>query len=414
MTKKGKSGSIPWRLVLFAGLGYFVDLFDTFLVPILRAESLGDLGVPEALSLGVYVNIMNWQFAGQVLGAILVWGPLADTKGRKKALLLSILIYSFGNIATAFVPNTFCYAAARFISGIGLGGEFGAAITLISEMLPGKHQGRDRSIAMMVTTILGVFGVIAAGSMANSGMNWRTVFVISGIMGLLLFALRIRFQESLVFLQQQENKKVKTKDIFKHVLSWPSWLKFVACVLIGAPTFYVIGLLIPAAPEFARALGMTETPNTSTGMIYLYVGISLGGLGCGYLSKWIDSRKYSLVVFHLIIAGAIASCFFLPPKTASEFYVRCIYIGFGLGYWANLVTNAAEQFPTKVRGTVVIAVPNLVRFLLLPISTLFLALKPHIGFIDAAIVVGSICSVLGILSTLALPDGMKKDLTASH
>jgi hypothetical protein len=181
---------------------------------------------------------------------------------------------------------------------------------------------------------------------------------------------------------------------------------------MGIPSFLYNGLLIPGAPEFAKALGMTtDLPNGAMGMIYLYLGTSVGDIGCGLTSKWIGSRKYAIFIYHLIVAASAASCFLFPPKTSFDFYTRCVGIGVGLGYWGNLVTNAAEQFPTKVRGTVAIAVPNLVRVLLLPISTSFLALKSNVGFFNAAIIVGIVCSALGIISTLSLPDGIRANLS---
>jgi putative MFS transporter len=398
---------MPWRLIIFSSIGYFVDLFDTFLVPSVRIQSLRDLGTPDSLSLAAYTTVLNWQLGGQVIGAFLVWGPAADYRGRRKVLLGSILLYSLANFATAFVTNTFLYSMTRLIAGIGLGGELGAAVTLIAEALPGVHDGRRRSIATMVVGSCGMLGVVGAAALSRAGLPWRSLFIVGGFLGVFILLLRIRIRESILFRESASETK---RTVYSHLLRFRGLTKLVACILVGAPSFLVCGLLVPGAPEFARAIGMMARPDPSDALIWTYLCIAIGDILCGGLSSLIGSRKGALIIFHVITFGAILSFYLSPPISLLSFYLRCGLTGIGLGYWGNMVLNAAEQFTTSVRGMATIAVPNCVRFLLFPISASVWFLVPKIGFKTATLDVAIVCSALAVAAISLLPDGAKLDL----
>lgn len=399
--------SIPWQAVIVAAIGYFVDLFDTFLLPALRIPSLKELGVPAAESLSTYTTIMNWQLAGMALGALFLWGPFADGRGRRKILFGSIIVYSVANLLTAGVQTVFQYALIRFIAGVGLGGELGAGVTLVSENM-GTHR---RGVGTMVIGFWGMLGVVAAACLAKSSLHWRTDYLVGGLMGLVVLVLRVGVGESVLFKKNQAaNHRPGYFRILRFLITWPNNVKFLACVLVGTPTFFVTGLLVPGAPEFGKAFGMKELPVPSDGLIWTYLSIAVGDILCGALSQLLRSRKKALLVFHGITALGICGFLFAPPATPFGFYVRCVVAGLGIGFWANMVTNAAEQFGTNVRATVTITVPNFVRFLLFPISAAFLALKPSAGIVPAAAVVGLTCSALAIGAILSLKDSFTRDL----
>jgi Major Facilitator Superfamily. len=125
--------------VIVAALGYFVDIYDLLLFGIIRITSLRDLGLDDAQIAKDGLFILNTQMLGLLIGGIL-WGILGDKKGRLKVLYASIILYSLGNIANGFVQNVNQYALIRFVTGIGLAGELGAGITLVSELLPKEKE----------------------------------------------------------------------------------------------------------------------------------------------------------------------------------------------------------------------------------------------------------------------------------
>lgn len=121
-------------IIILASFGYFVDIYDLVIFSIVRVKSFTEIGIKEAEMLSNTQFVLNMQMAGLLLGGIF-WGIIGDKLGRVKVLFGSILIYSLANIANAFVQNIEMYAWIRLIAGIGLAGELGAGITLISETM---------------------------------------------------------------------------------------------------------------------------------------------------------------------------------------------------------------------------------------------------------------------------------------
>lgn len=398
------------QIVFAASLGYFVDLFDTFLMPALRTPSLRDLGVNAANSLRVGTNVFNLQLLGQTLGALLIWGPLADKFGRKKILFGSILLYGIGNFATAFASSLSAFTVMRFLAGVGLGGELGAGIALIAETM----KPENRTKGTMIVGFFGMLGVVLAGLIAESPLSWRTDYVLGGALALLVLVFRLGIRESNLFARSVSVAKPTYWKILAYLGRPAKLLKFAACVFVGAPTFFVVGLLVSGAPEFGGALGMHVKPTSANALVWTYTSIAIGDILCGLLAQALRSRKIALLVFQFITLIGFSLILFMPSAEPTGYYWRCALTGLGIGYWANMVTNASEQWGTNVRGTVTIAVPNFVRLLLFPISSLFLLLRPHFGFLPAAAIVGVGCSGIAITSILSLSDGFHKDLNFSE
>ncbi|MFN5875236.1 MAG: MFS transporter, partial [Ignavibacteria bacterium] len=190
---KGKAASV-WLTVLVCGLGYFVDIYDLILFSIVRPTSLGDIGLvtPEQI-MNASEYILNAQMIGMLIGGI-IFGILADKRGRLSVLLGSILMYSLMNIVNAFVTTVDMYAMCRFFSGIGLAGELGVAITLVAEVMPKETRG----IGTTFVASLGVLGAVGA-YLVHEMTDWRVAFVIGGVLGLALLALRVGVRESTMF-----------------------------------------------------------------------------------------------------------------------------------------------------------------------------------------------------------------------
>src|SRR5687768_16971953 len=144
MTNKRSYGilSLP---VIVGALGYFVDIYDLLLFGIVRKQSLLDLGLTQEGVTSVGENIISMQMAGLLIGGI-IWGMMGDKRGRLSVLFGSIVLYSLANIANGLVVTTTQYAIVRFIAGVGLAGELGAGITLVSELLPKEKRGIGTSL----------------------------------------------------------------------------------------------------------------------------------------------------------------------------------------------------------------------------------------------------------------------------
>ena len=193
MNNQSKTYGIFSLPVLVGALGYFVDIYDLLLFTLVGEKSLLSLGVAGEAVNNYKVSILNYQMIGLMIGGI-IWGVLGDRIGRMKVLFGSILIYSLGNIANGFIENVDQYNWLRFVTGIGLAGELGAGITLVSEVL---HKDK-RGIGTSLVAGVGLTGCVVAYFISRE-LDWRSCYFIGGGLGLMLLLLRVGVLESGMF-----------------------------------------------------------------------------------------------------------------------------------------------------------------------------------------------------------------------
>jgi len=389
-------------LVLVASLGYFVDIYDLLLFSIVRKASLIDIGVKAADVLPKGVFIINVQMFGLLLGGIL-WGVLGDKLGRIKVLFGSILLYSMANFANGMVYDVNTYAVIRFIAGIGLAGELGAGITLVTETLSKEKRG----YGTMIVAAIGLFGAAAAVMVAKYG--WRNAYFVGGGLGIVLLLLRIGTFESGMF-KNIEQTSVSKGNFFMLFNNWGRFKKYLYCILIGAPNWFIVGVLITLAPEFGKALHAKDTLNAGDGILYAYVGIAAGGIIAGLLSQITKSRKSVMYIFLILSAASVVVYLNSTGLTTKHFVWLCFFMGCGVGYWTIFITIAAEQFGTNIRATVATTVPNFVRGFLIPINLAFVAFKDHYGMITGGYIMMAILTAIAFFSVSQLKETFSKDL----
>lgn len=389
--------------VIVGALGYFVDIFDLILFPIIRTKSLTDLGVAPDQILPSFVYLFNFQMIGMLVGGVL-WGILGDKKGRMSVLFGSITLYSLANIANAFVTTIPAYAAMRFLAGLGLSGELGAAITLVSEVLPKEI----RSYGTAVVASVGITGALVADFVGNT-LSWRGAFITGGALGLLLLILRIKVTDSGMFkdLARQSVAKGNFLMLFTNVARFSRYLR---SILIGIPIWYVVAILVASSPELAKSLGVVGTVNPGHAIASCYLGLAIGDLGSGIFSQWIASRKKTVLIFQGLTLATVLITLLSRGMSAQAYYAMCVALGFSAGYWAVFVTIASEQFGTNMRATVTVTVPNFVRGAVVPITTSFLALKAHWGIVNSALAIGLSCLAVAAISLRGMEETHAKDL----
>ena len=390
--------------VIVAALGYFVDIYDLVLFSIVRVPSLKSLGFSGQGLIDNGVFLLNMQMAGMLLGGIL-WGVLGDRKGRLKIMFGSIFLYSVANIANGMVSSLGAYAALRFIAGVGLAGELGAGITLVSEVL---HRS-IRGYGTMLVASVGVSGAILANIVA-SAYDWRSAFYIGGALGLVLLIARISVAESGMFRAMEERTGVSRGNLLALFTDRKRFLRYLNSILIGVPMWFVVGILITFSPEFARALGTTGPVSAGNAVMYCYLGLVFGDLASGLLSQALKSRKKVILLYMLLTIAAIAVYFLQGSRSPGFFYGVCLALGFTAGYWAIFVTVAAEQFGTNLRATVATTVPNFVRGMVVPITLLFQFFRRSFCLETSALMVGAICLVAGFAALAFLEETFHKDL----
>jgi MFS transporter, putative metabolite:H+ symporter len=390
--------------VIVSALGYFVDIYDLVLFSIVRVASLKDLGVPESELLDVGVRLLNMQMTGMLLGGIL-WGVLGDKLGRVSVLFGSIILYSLANIANGLVHDVEVYAWLRLIAGIGLAGELGAAVTLVSESLPKENRG----LGTATVAAIGVSGALLAAVMGQH-FSWRVAYVAGGVLGIMLLGLRVKMLESGMFHQVRENEEVKRGDLAMLFNNLERFGRYLDCILVGIPLWYVVGIVVTFSPEICKSLGATGPVSAGEAIFWCYAGLVVGDVASGLVSQKLKSRKRTLWYFQ-IVSGLLVSVFLLTKdQSPSFYYTMCFLIGVAVGYWAIFVTVAAEQFGTNLRATVATTVPNFVRGSVVLLSTGFTLLKPHTGTVESAMIVGIATFTVGLFAIRRLEESFAKDL----
>lgn len=391
-------------LVLVASLGYFVDIYDLLIFSIVRVKSLTDIGVTlkdDITSKGNFIIYM--QMAGLLLGGIL-WGIIGDKLGRIKVLFGSIMLYSAANFANGFVHDVNTYAIIRFIAGIGLAGELGAGITLVSETMSKEKRG----YGTMIIAVVGLFGAVLAKIVANH-YGWRNAYFVGGSLGVVLLLLRVGTFESGMF-KNTVKSDVSRGNFISLFTNGKRFLKYLYCILIGAPLWYVVGILVTQSKEFGEALGAKNILDGGDGILYTYIGISVGDLAAGLLAQVTKSRRLTMMVFLLLSMLTVSIYLHATGITQEQFVKICFFMGCSVGYWATFVTIASEQFGTNLRATVTTTVPNFVRGALIPIGNLFTVFLTHYGRINAGYIMMIILTVIALFSLSQLKETFGKDL----
>jgi len=389
--------------VIVIAMGYFVDIYDLILFGVVRVESLAELGLDkDGITLWGSI-ILNAQMAGMLIGGIL-WGVLGDKRGRLSVLFASIILYSVANLLNAFVTNVEQYAILRFIAGIGLAGELGAGVTLVAEILPKELRG----YGVMTIAAFGVLGVVAAKGVAGY-FEWRNAYIIGGVLGFMLLALRFRVRESAMF-EHNLSDDIKRGQFFALFTHKKLFAKYIKAIVIGMPLWYVVGILVMFSPEFATALSIQGEVTAGSALMYTYIGLSVGDLASGYLSQQMRSRKKAYTIFMLLSLLSVVYYFTLYGSSADAFYLAVFLLGIFCGYWALFITMAAEQFGTNIRATVATTVPNFVRGSVVPITSSFMLLKESMGVLGSAATVGAVVFTIALVALYYTRETFHEDL----
>lgn len=389
--------------VLVAALGYFVDMYDLFLFSVVRVPSLKALGVTDERLLPEGVFLLNMQLIGLLIGGVL-WGILGDKRGRLTVLFGSILLYSVANIANGMVTDLTQYAALRFIAGIGLAGELGAGITLVAEILPQRLRGYG---SVLVAT-MGVLGGILAYFVADI-FAWRMSYYVGGGLGLLLLVLRVNVFESGLF-ENLKTRNVERGNFLTLLTNSERLRKYVLAIVVGIPLWFVVGILITFSPEFGRHAGLAEPIIAGKAVMLAFAGQSFGDIVSGLLSQRLQSRKKAIRIFILLSFSTMLVYLLAPIKGTTQFYFLCACLGFCNGYWTLFIVLAAELFGTNLRATVATSVPNFVRGATVPLTSLFVLLKPSLGLTYGPLLIGGVIVFFSLLALHFVEETFHKDM----
>lgn len=396
--------------VIVAALGYFVDIYDLLLFTIVREPSLQGIGVvltDKVQVLAASTKIINWQMVGLLIGGV-IWGTVGDKKGRLSVLFGSIALYSVANFITGYVQTVDQYAWMRFVAGIGLAGELGAGITLVSELLPKAKRGLGTSLVAGI----GLFGAVFAYFIYKFTNDWRLCYKIGGGLGIVLLLLRISVAESGMF-KEVKDKNVQRGNFLMFFNNGKRFQKYILAILIGLPTWYVIGILVNLSNRFAKEMYGDNHIESGRAIMYAYVGIAIGDILIGFVSQYFKSRKKALLSFYVLSMLTLVLFFSGFNNSDVRMYGICALLGFSTGFWAIFITMGAEQFGTNLRATAATTIPNMVRGALPLINLMFLNLFQKTwgwDLLQSGIITGVIVMSITMVAFYFTEETFHKDL----
>jgi MFS transporter, putative metabolite:H+ symporter len=389
--------------IIAAALGFFVDAYDLLLYSIVRNQSLSSLGVQGDTLLSCGIDLFNAQLIGMLCGGIL-WGIIGDIYGRRRVLFGSIILYSAATLANGLAGSVGMYGLCRFVAGLGLAGELGAGVTLVSELMPSQNRGWGT----MLVAAIGVLGVVVA-SLVGAMFEWRTAYFIGGGLGFVLLLLRLGVSESFMF-KEAKSSKISRGNFLSLFTNLDRFKRYLCLILLAMPIWYAIGILVTFSPELGKALGLAQAPQAGKAVLWFYLGLTLGDFTNGFLSQMLKTRKKIIFVF-MIVGTVFCSAYFLfGGLSLTAFYVICGLIGWASGYWAVFITISAEQFGTNLRATVAVSAPNFVRGLTALLTLSFKGLRPSIGTLPSAMLIGIVIIIIALIALTRIEETFGKDL----
>ncbi|MBL0334881.1 MAG: MFS transporter [Chitinophagaceae bacterium] len=393
--------------VIVAALGYFVDIYDLLLFTIVKKESMLGVGATMETMLVDSTKVINWQMYGLLIGGI-AWGIMGDKKGTLSVLFGSIILYSVANFFTSYVHTVEQYAYARFAAGLGLAGELGAGITLVSELMPKTKRG----IGTSMVAGIGLSGAVVAYFTYQFTDDWRLCYKIGGFLGIALLLLRISVAESGMFKQVKQTQ-VSRGNFLMFFTNVKRFKKSILAILIGLPTWYVIGILVNQSDKFGNKLYGSSTIDSGRSIMFAYAAIAIGDIAVGFVCQYFKSRKKGLFLYYMLCIASLVLFFSNFNNSDARMYFCCALLGFSTGFWAIFITMGAEQFGTNLRATAATTIPNMVRGALPLINLLFLNLlqrKMEYPLIQAGIITGIVVMVITLIAFYFTEETYHKDL----
>ena len=401
-----------------AALGWMLDGFETYAVVLVGSQVVSNLVGPGASPV-YFGGILATTLAAWACGG-LVSGVLADYIGRKRTLLISILWYAVFAGLSALSPNYTVFILLRFLTGLGIGAEWGPGSALVSELWSDRKRGRG------VALLQGCFGVgfiIATGvwALINTGpTSWRLMFLLGVLPAFLAFYVRRFVTDPELWVNANERRKqawaraqtaeadpadaaLRTFTLVQ-VFKDPGMRKRVLVLLLLA-TVTLLGwwgtsTWIPQySASVARGLGYNAASTATLVALFYNIGGTAGYFLFGVFADF-GGRKPTMFAYFL---GALIMepVLFLFTHSVGTLIVIALINGFfTLGQFTWIAIYPVENFPTYVRGTAMTVIFNLTRFIAAAGALFSGVLVGALGGVaSAAVVIGAIY-VIGVVVAL--------------
>jgi MFS family permease len=336
------------RALIAAGAGWMLDSFDVMLYALVLASMMLDLGLskPTAGWLGS-IALLAAAFGG------IAFGVIADRFGRTRALMASVLIYSFATAACGFANSVTQLAICRVILGIGMGGEWASGAALVSETWPKEHRGKALGFMQSAWAIGYAAAAIVTWLVLPIG-GWRAVFFVGVLPALLTLWVRRRVEEPAIWREKQLRTQTAERGRMGDVFAEGRGPVTIALMAMNACCLFAwwgFNLWIPAylsLPIAAGGVGLS-TGAMSGLVVAMQVGMWFGYVTFGFVSDAVGRRR--TYVTYLIVAAVLMLVYGTTRNPLLLLLLGPFVAFFGTGYYSGLGAVTAEIYPTDIRAT---------------------------------------------------------------
>ena len=358
MNEEKKLTKEHYRIFGLSWAGWVFDFYDLMLFTFLVSYLQKDLHFSaEMLSLCLGISLFATGFGG------IIFGALGDKYGRKKVLQWTIIIYSIGTMLSAFSWSFYSLIIFRFITGLGVGGEWATGQIYINETFPDKLRAKFGAF-MQSGAPVGVILAAIVGGLVCPIIGWRLTFLVSVLPALSVIHIRRHLKESDVWLQNKDQFKNKHPlQEFKELFSKEYRKVFLMCLILcgfGMSAYWYTYSWLPTYLAQERGLAAV---GTTFGIVLIQCGDFTGYTTFGYVADKLG-RRPAFTIYSFIMGISIAMitiCWNQIDAIHDLIFVFMFLTGFGTGFFGGFGSLFSELFPTKIRNTGVGTVFNLAR-----------------------------------------------------
>ena len=358
MNEQTKLDKNHYRIFALSWAGWVFDFYDLVLFTFLVSQLQSSLNFSaEMLSLCLGISLFATGFGG------IIFGALGDKYGRKKVLQWTIIIYSIGTLLCAFSWSFYSLVLFRFITGLGVGGEWATGQIYINETFPDNLRAKFGAF-MQSGAPVGVILASIVGGIVSPLIGWRFTFLISIIPALMVIFIRRYLKESDVWIQNRDqyvNKNIfeEFKQLLRKEHRKIFLISLVLCIF-GMSAYWFTYSWLPTYLADERGFALI---GSAIGVIIIQLGAFVGYTSFGYVAEKLG-RRPAFAIYSFIMAISIAMitvCWNLIVAIPSLLYIFMFLTGFGTGFFGGFGPLFSELFPTKIRNTGVGTVFNLAR-----------------------------------------------------
>jgi MFS family permease len=338
------------RTLLAAALGWMLDAFDAMLYALVLAYVMRDLGMSKATSGLLYTLTLLASGIGGVF-----FGFLADRIGRKRALMLSILTYSICSFASGLSTTVLMLAVFRFILGLGMGGEWNTGATLVAETWPDELRAKAISVVQSSWAIGYALAALVGGIVLRYA-NWRMVFFVGILPGIVTLWIQNRVPESQMWLEHHKTPThdIPVEDSFLLIFRAPYRKSTIALLLLNFfGLFAWWGLFTWIPPYLSLPVELGGRGFGIMGTATLLIVLNLFGMFPGYISfGWVADhlgRRKSFMLY-TFAAALLVPLYAMARSQAVLLLLGTIVAFFGTGFFSGSGIIGSEIFPTRVRA----------------------------------------------------------------